>query len=113
MRTHRPISALPIPVRHALQKLGNDLRDARKRRRIPMALAAERATISRTTLAKIERGDPGVAISLYASLMFVLGMVDRLGGLADSASDAVGLQLDEERLPKRIRLGGNRTGRGG
>jgi hypothetical protein len=39
----------PIPVKRALTKLGQDLRDARKRRRIPMELAAERA-FSRVTL---------------------------------------------------------------
>ena len=56
------IGGLPLPVRHALRKLGHDLRDARRRRRIPVAIAAQRASISRTTLVKIEKGDPGVAL---------------------------------------------------
>jgi hypothetical protein len=34
--------------------------------------------------------------------MFVLGMSDRLGTLADAATDEIGLGLDHERLPKRI-----------
>ena len=93
---------LPIPVRHALRKLGHDLRDARRRRRIPVAIAAERASISRTTLVKIEKGDPGVALGLYATVLFVLGMVERLAELADPTNDAVGLRLEEERLPQRI-----------
>ena len=35
--------------------------------------------------------------------MFVLGLTPRLADLADTRSDDVGLQLEEERLPKRIR----------
>ena len=103
MRTSRTSVVLPIPVRHALRKLGRDIRDARLRRRIPVAVAAERASISRVTLNKIEKGDPGVALGIYATVLFVLGMVDRVSELADVKHDATGLQLEEERLPQRIR----------
>lgn len=94
---------LPTPVRRALAKLGQDIRDARLRRRIPVAVAAERASISRTTLNRLEKGDPGVALGIYATVLFVLGMLERLAALADVRHDTLGLQLDEERLPKRIR----------
>lgn len=103
MRTSRSKTILPIPVRRALRKLGHDMRDARRRRRIPAAIAAQRASISRTTLVKIEKGDPGVAIGLYATVLFVMGMADRVGELADPKYDSIGLQLEEERLPQRIR----------
>jgi DNA-binding XRE family transcriptional regulator len=103
MRTSRSSVLLPIPVKHALRKLGHDLRDARRRRRIPVAIAAQRASISRTTLVKIEKGDPGVAIGIYATVLFVMGMVERVADLADPKNDSVGLQLEEENLPQRIR----------
>jgi transcriptional regulator with XRE-family HTH domain len=93
----------PIPVKRALQKLGEDIRDARRRRRIPVAILAERASISRMTFSKVEKGDPGVSMGIYATVLFVLGMGERLGELADVKMDAVGLLLDEERLPQRIR----------
>lgn len=64
---------------------------------------AERAFISRNTLARVEKGDAGVSMGIYASVLFVLGMADRLGELADAAGDPVGLGLEEERLPRRIR----------
>ena len=104
MRTSRTDIALPMPVKRALRKLGQDLRDARRRRRIPAAVAAQRASISRTTLVKIEKGDPGVSVGTYATVLFTLGMVDRLADVADPRHDTVGLQLEEERLPKRIRF---------
>lgn len=94
----------PIPVTRALRKLGHDIRDARRRRRIPVAILAERASISRTTLNKLEKGDLGVSIGIIGTVLFVLGMVDRLADLADPRQDAVGLELDEEHLPQRIRL---------
>ena len=97
-------ATLPIPVRRALRKVGTDIRDARRRRRIPTAVMAERALISRMTLNKVEKGNPGVSLGIYATVLFVLGMTDRLAELADARHDAVGLSLEEERLPQRIRI---------
>jgi len=96
-------SRLPIPIKRALHALGGDIRNARRRRRIPSALLAERASISRTTLVKVEKGDPGVSIGVYASVLMSLGMIERLASLADAKHDEIGLVLEEERLPERIR----------
>jgi DNA-binding XRE family transcriptional regulator len=101
--SNRPAAALPLPVRRALRKLGGDIRDARKRRRIQTATMAERALISRTTLYKIERGDPGVALGTYATVLFVLGLMERLADLVAPGSDRVGLDLETQQLPTRIR----------
>jgi DNA-binding XRE family transcriptional regulator len=98
------MEALPIPVKNAMRKLGSDIRDARLRRRIPVAVMAQRAFISRTTLVKLEKGDPGVAMGTYAAVLFALGMIDKLRELASARSDEVGLALDEQRLPKRIEI---------
>ena len=97
-------SNTPFPVRRALKKLGEDLRDARKRRRIPMQLAADRASISRATLTKIEKGDEGVSIGSYARILFILGMIQRLAELVEPKFDELGLGLEAESLPKRIRI---------
>jgi hypothetical protein len=99
----RSATSLPLPVRRALSKLGDDIRSARLRRRIPTTIMAARAFITRTTLLKVERGDPGVSLGTYATVLFILGLISRLVALADVRSDEVGLQLDEERLPQRIR----------
>ncbi len=102
---------MPIPVRRALQALGGDIRDARLRRRIPTAVMAERASISRMTLNKIEKGDPGVSMGSYATVLFVLGLTDRLAAVADPRADTLGRMLDEERLPRRIRRSRKTTDR--
>jgi len=99
MRKNPP---MPLPVKRALAKLGGDIRAARLRRRITTTLMAERALITRTTLSKVEKGNPGVSLGIYATVLFILGMTNRLAELADVRSDDVGLQLDETRLPKHV-----------
>jgi transcriptional regulator with XRE-family HTH domain len=94
---------LPLPVKRALAKLGEDIRNARLRRRITTTMMAERAFITRTTLRKVEHGNAGVSLGIYATVMFILGLTPRLAELADTRADEVGLQLEEERLPQRVR----------
>ena len=95
--------ALPLIVRKALRKLGGDIQIARKRRRLTMAIVAERAFISRNTLTRVERGDPAVALGIYTTVLFVMGLAERVGELADPLTDSVGLSLETERLPQRAR----------
>jgi hypothetical protein len=100
-----PARAIPTPVLGALRKLGGDIRNARRRRRIPVAILSQRASISRMTLNRIEKGDPSTSLGSYATVLYSVGMIDRLCDIADARHDAVGLALEEERLPQRIRLG--------
>jgi len=101
MKTSQSQAALPLSVRRALKKLGADIGVARKRRRLPMTVVAQRAFISRNTLTRVERGEAGVSIGIYATVLFVLGLADRLNQLADPLTDDVGLSLENSRLPTR------------
>jgi len=95
---------LPIPIMKALRKLGQDINYARRRRRIPIALMAERADLSRSTIGKIEKGDPTTSMGGYASVLFALGMEERLSDMVDSIHDRLGRRLEDEKLPQRIRI---------
>ncbi|MDX2104589.1 MAG: hypothetical protein EAZ99_01805 [Alphaproteobacteria bacterium] len=97
---HRP----SVAVRRALRKLGADIRDARRRRKLPMAILAERAFTSRATLQKIEAGDTGVSIGLYGAVLLSLGLLDGLAMAADISVDTVGQTLSSQDLPQRVRL---------
>ena len=99
---HRP----PVAVRRTLRKLGADIRDARRRRKLPMAVVAERAFTSRSTLQKIEEGDTNVGIGIYASVLQALGLLNGLEDVADIARDQVGQLLASANLPKRVHLKG-------
>ncbi|MBP6985537.1 MAG: helix-turn-helix domain-containing protein [Alphaproteobacteria bacterium] len=95
---------LPIPAIKALQKLGQDIHDARRRRRITAQLMAQRAGLSRSTIGKIEKGDPTASMGSYSAVLFVLGMEKRLNDLVDSTHDIIGRGIEDEHLPKRVRI---------
>ena len=97
---HHPSAA----VTRALRKLGGDIHDARLRRRLPMSVIAERAFTSRSTLQRIEEGDPAVGMGIYAAVMQALGLLDGLSSVADFARDSVGQALAAADLPRRARL---------
>jgi transcriptional regulator with XRE-family HTH domain len=93
-----------VAVRRVLRKLGADIHDARIRRRLPMAVIAERAFTSRSTLQRVEEGDGGVSIGIYGAVLQALGLLEGLGQLADIGHDDVGQALASAQLPKRARL---------
>lgn len=93
----------PSAVRRALKKLGADMRDARRRRKLTTAIVAERAFTSRKTLQRVEAGDHGVSIGIYASVLHTLGFLDRLADVADAGADEIGLALAGASLPRRVR----------
>ncbi len=97
---HRPSAA----VRRVLRKLGQDIRDARRRRQLPAAVVAERAFTTRPSLQRVEAGDPAASIGIYAAVLQALGLLDGLGDVADPARDTTGLALASEQLPQRARL---------
>ena len=99
----------PAAVRRALRKLGADIQDARRRRRLPMAVVAERAFTSRSTLQRGEAGDTGVSIGIYAGVLQALGLLEGLKQIADIANDSVGQALASAELPRHVHL--NRSAR--
>ena len=88
-------------VRPALERLGQDIRNARLRRSIAVADLALRSGTSASSIARLEKGDPGVAIGTLADVLVVLGLVERLADLIDVRKDDLGLALSNERLPQR------------
>lgn len=89
-------------ARNSLAKLGEDIAVARKKRHISTVSMAERAFISRGTLYKVEKGDPSVSIGIYATVLSILKLVDKLGQVADRSDDNLGLDIEEDRLPKKV-----------
>jgi DNA-binding XRE family transcriptional regulator len=102
------ISTLPRAARKALVKLGGDIAVARKKRRISTVSMAQRAFISRGTLYKLEKGDPSVSMGVYATVLALLGLIDGLGDVADRGTDTLGLDIDEDRLPKKVQPPGRK-----
>ena len=95
---------LPPGLRRSLSKFGTDMARARRKRQLTVAMMAERIGVAKSTYTRIEKGDPAVAMGAYAMALFVLGFGEALGDLVDVRRDDEGLILDEERLPKRVRI---------
>lgn len=76
---------------------------ARRRRNLSQAMLAERLDTSVMTVRRMEAGHPGIALQHLARALQVFGELDKLADLLDSAQDAVGLVLMDERVPKRVR----------
>lgn len=68
-----------------------------------MSVVAERAFTSRSTLQRIEHGDPAVSIGIYAAVLQALGLLDGLAEVADLGRDTVGQTLLSVELPSRSR----------
>jgi transcriptional regulator with XRE-family HTH domain len=83
--------------------MGRDLALARRKRGISTADMASRLFVSRDTLWRLERGDPSVSLGTFVAASFVLQLHERLAALAAPEKDALALELDERRLPQRIR----------
>ena len=81
---------------NALMTLGENLRLARKRRKITAQMMAERANMSLMTLRSLERGSPSVAMSNYMAVIFCLGFLDDIAKVA--ANDVLGRDLQDARL---------------
>lgn len=95
---------LPVGLRRSLDKFGRDLAIARRKRQLTVAMMAQRTGLAISTYSRVEKGDPSVAMGAYAMALFVLGFGEALSSLTDARRDEEGLLLDEERLPKRVRV---------
>jgi hypothetical protein len=69
-----------------------------------MAVVAERAFTSRSTLQRVEAGDASVSVGIYAAVLQALGLLGGLGEIADISRDSVGQALASADLPKRVRM---------
>ena len=98
---------LPPQAKEALRTLGGHLAIARRRRREALRGWALRLGVSVSTVQRMEAGDPGVGMGVYAAALWMVGRTDALALLADPALDQGALELDvaqaRTRHARRIR----------
>lgn len=90
---------LPASTRSALKQIGKSISRARRARRDTQEIAAERIGVHMQTIARIERGDPRVAIGTVFALLDFYGRASALRLLAED--DDLTLALAQQTLPKR------------
>ncbi len=76
-----------------LEQVGENIKLARKRRKLTAIQVAERAGIARSTLYLVEKGDSSVAMGAYFNVLRVLGLQNDFLKLA--ADDELGRKLQD------------------
>jgi transcriptional regulator with XRE-family HTH domain len=79
-----------------LGQVGENIKLARKRRKLTTLQVAERAGIDRTTLYQIEKGNPRVSMGAYFNVLIVLGLQDDFVKLG--SNDELGRKLQDLQL---------------
>lgn len=85
-----------------LQTMGEQIKLARLRRNLTVELVSERAGISRASLWKVEKGDPSVAMGIYAAVLHALNNMDK-DLLLIAKDDELGRRMQDLKLTARKR----------
>ena len=96
-------NSLPPELIDIISQLGERIRIARKRRAITMKEMSSRMFVNRKTLARLEKGEPGVSLAVFASALWTLGLDKDLTGVALPERDSVGIFHERKKLPARVR----------
>jgi len=89
---------MPRAATQNLELMGEQIMLARKRRHLSMQDIADRATVTRLTVSKVEHGDPTVAMGIYARVLFALNLENDIKLIA--ANDALGRDLQDAELKR-------------
>ena len=101
LRESKSVLMIPEQVKRSLVNLGESLAIARVRRKQSQRDWANRIGVSIPTLIKMERGDPSVGVSVYATALWIVGKSSELGSLAAPESDLGALELNVRAAKKR------------
>lgn len=62
----------PQPVQEGLSLVGQLIQHARKAAGLTAAQLAERSGVERKTLSRLEKGDPGISLGLFLTVLWLL-----------------------------------------
>lgn len=92
----KSVSVLP-QTEEILRQMGEQIKTARLRRHLSAELVAERAGVSRATVWNVEKGNPSVAIGIYAAVLHALNSMDK-DFLLVAKDDELGRKLQDLEL---------------
>ena len=90
-----------LKTRKILEQMGEQIKLARLRRKLPLNLVTERASLNRQTVISIEKRSSSVSIGAYAALHALNGMDTDF--LLVAKDDEFGRKLQDLDLPTRKR----------
>lgn len=95
----------PQAVLQQIELLAQNIVIARKRRKETQAQWAQRLGVSQPTMARIERGDPSVAMASYVMCMWLVNQAHGLAELIAPQNDLASLEREVARIrtgPRRV-----------
>lgn len=101
----------PQAVLQAIEQLAHNIVVARKRRGETQAQWARKLGVSQPTMARIERGDPAVAMASYVMCIWLINQAEGLADLISPLQDHAALEREIGKLggrkpaPARTRAG--------
>jgi DNA-binding XRE family transcriptional regulator len=93
----------PQAVLQQIEQLANNITVARKRRGETQAQWAKRLGVSQPTFARIERGDPGVAMASYVMCMWLIDPTVDLADLVSPPNDRSALEREVSKVSQKGR----------
>ena len=100
-KSSQALQVLPPAAAQALRALGENLAIARVRRHESQRAWAKRLGVSVPTLIRLERGDPGVGVGIYATALWLMGRVSALPELAAPGDDRGALEANVREAVQR------------
>ena len=91
-----------VKTRSFILQAGRNLRIARKRRQKTIAEVAEMVGVSPATVKRVEAGEPSVKFGIFYAIAEVFQLDDWIS-FARPDLDVIGMTLEKQRLPERIR----------
>lgn len=92
---------LPPQAAQAIQSLGEGLAVARLRRKESLRAWAQRMGVAVRTVQRMEKGDPGVGMGVYALAIWLMGRTQALADVAAPEHDMAALDQELQQLKRR------------
>jgi transcriptional regulator with XRE-family HTH domain len=93
----RFIGILSLQARDALQIWGENIKLARKTRKVTQQEIADRAAMDIKTYRNIELGSPTISVGAYLAIMDILDLLDGIESLCAPHKDEHGRQIRNRR----------------
>jgi transcriptional regulator with XRE-family HTH domain len=93
----------PFATQEAASEIGENLRTWRILLNLTAEQVADRAGVARSTIGRLERGEPTVGFEVVLNVARVLGVVEALVASTDPYQTALGRARADQHLPRRVR----------
>ncbi|MCT9811083.1 XRE family transcriptional regulator [Acidovorax sp. Be4] len=97
-RQNTPPADYPQAVLQAIEQLAQNIAIARKRRGETQAQWAKKLGVSQPTMARIERGDPSVAMASYVMCLWLINQAQGLADLIAPLNDHAALEREVRKV---------------